>query len=664
MTVLSIDIETYSSVDIKKSGVYPYVEAPDFQILLFAYAFDSESVRCIDLTNEPLPNFIKTALVDPMVIKSAFNANFERTCLAKYLGEPMPPEEWRCTMVKALTLGYPGSLDKVSKVMGFPEDKQKDREGKSLIRYFSIPCKPTKANGGRTRNLPEHDPIKWRKFIDYCIQDVVVEREIQEKLSLYKTLKTEHHLWCLDQRISDRGVNLDITLIQSAINVDKEIKDASLNEIKKLTGVENPNSRDQVKAWVETQLDYELEKFDKDILKELSRDLPNCPAKQVIQLRQLTSKTSVKKYEKMMLYACSDGRVRGILQFYGANRTGRWAGRGVQLHNLPQNHIKDLDDAHYILRTGDAEYLNIMYDNIPDILSQLVRTAFIPSDGNRFIVSDFSAIEARVIAWLAGEKWRQDVFKTHGKIYEASASAMFNIPIEDIKKGSDLRQKGKVAELACGFGGGVGALIRMGGDQIEIPEDFEPGVPYEDRQKDYLQTIINQWRKASPKIVKLWQDVERAAQTAIDEQTTVAIQYGLQFSYIDGKLFIRLPSKRKLCYVSPAVLPNRKFGKPGIVYYGMNQTTKKWERVDTYGGKLVENIVQAVARDCLALSMLRLDDAGFKIVFHVHDEVILDVPKGTGSVEEVGEIMGQPIDWAPGLLLRADGYECDYYMKD
>lgn len=664
MTILSIDIETYSSIDIGKSGVYPYVEAPDFQILLFAYAFDSESVRCIDLTNEPLPDFLKTALVDPKVIKSAFNANFERTCLAKYLGQPMPPEEWRCTMVKALTLGYPGSLDKVSKAMGFPEDKQKDREGKSLIRYFSVPCKPTKANEGRIRNLPVHDPEKWQKFIGYCIQDVVVEREIREKLSPYKTLKIEHRLWCLDQHISDRGVNLDITLVQSAISVDKEIKDTSLNEIKNLTGVENPNSRDQVKGWVEAQLGYELEKFDKDILKELSKDLFDCPAKRVIQLRQLTSKTSVKKYEKMMQYACSDGRVRGILQFYGANRTGRWAGRGVQLHNLPQNHIKDLDDAHYILRTGDVEYLNIMYDNIPDVLSQLVRTAFIPSIGNRFIVSDFSAIEARVIAWLAGEKWRQDVFKTHGKIYEASASAMFNIPIEDIKKGSDLRQKGKVAELACGFGGGVGALIRMGGDQIEIPADFEPGAPYEDRQKDYLQTIINQWRKASPKIVKLWRDVERAAQTAIVEQTTVAIQYGLQFSYIDGKLFIRLPSKRKLCYVSPAVLPNRKFGKPGIIYYGMNQTTKKWERVDTYGGKLVENIVQAIARDCLALSMLRLDDAGFKAVFHVHDEVILDVPKGIGSVEEVGEIMGQPIDWAPGLLLRADGYECDYYMKD
>lgn len=972
MTILGIDIETYSSIDITKCGVYPYVEAPDFEILLFAYAFDSGPVEIIDLTREALPLFLYQALIDSNVIKTAFNTNFERTCLAKYLNTEMRPEDWRCTMVKSLTLGYPGSLEKVALAMGFPEDKQKDRIGKSLIRYFSVPCKPTKINGGRIRNHPEHDSEKWELYKSYCIQDVEVEREIRKKLASYKTLKTEHALWCLDQRISDQGVNVDAVLVESAIKADIEVKQKTFEEIQQITAVANPNSRVQIKAWVESKLGYELEKFDKDVLTELAKTLTEGEVKKVIKLRQLTSKTSVKKYEKMKMYACKDGRARGILQFYGANRTGRFAGRGIQLQNLPQNHMPDLDDARYLLRSGDSGYLNMIYDDVPDVLSQLIRTAFIPSKGNRFIVSDFSAIEARVIAWIAGEKWRQEVFKTHGKIYEASASAMFNIPIESIKKGSDLRQKGKVSELACleenteiltnkgpkkirdvtledrvwdgqtfvshdgvvfkgikevityegltatpdhfvwvcgeyrpiqfgeaaksgkrllrsgdvwkglwqcknnkcrakiyegleavsrsnkmsgmwshpmvkliksykghikrmpklfskktcpkmaiqaincrkislskpnkqglhqlwrkrnrvsvqkckcsvpmgdgkhqlsqrfrvgqsgqqwslrswkssfcktqresgqqknnhnsklgrrrlaifkkccktkieswknkagnyrrckvssqgktkelernprkarvydivncgkrhrfiangvlvhncGFGGGVGALMRMGGDRIAIPKDFEPDDNFEKRQEDYLQSIITQWRKASPKIVKLWWDVDRAAKKAVSDHVTVNLQYGLQFSYLDGKLFVRLPSKRRLCYIDPQILPNRNFGKPGLVYQGMNQITKKWEKIDTYGPKLVENIVQAIARDCLAVSMLRLADEGFNIVFHVHDEVVLDVPRELGSINEVGTLMGEQIEWAPGLLLRADGYECDYYLKD
>ncbi|MEG1106890.1 MAG: DNA polymerase [Eubacterium sp.] len=664
MKTLAIDIETYSSISLKESGVYRYCEAPDFTILLFAYAYDDEPVQCLDLVNSTLTDELIFDLTNSEVIKTAFNANFERTCLSKYIGQAMEPEQWRCTMVKALTLGYPGSLEKVANAMNFPEDKQKQSIGKALIRYFSIPCKPTITNGNRTRNLPEHDLEKWQLFMEYCKQDVEVEREIRDKLSPFRTLKIEQSLWCLDQRISDYGVNVDLTLVDAAINVDTQLKDKSFKEIQKITSVSNPNSRAQLKAWVEDNIGYTLNCFDKGMLEELARKVQNEEVKNVIHLRQLTSKTSVRKYQRMRDYACDDGRARGFLQFYGANRTGRWSGRGIQLQNLPQNHMPDLDDARMVLRSNDLEFMEILYDNTPDVLSQLIRTAFIPSAGNRFIVSDFSAIEARVIAWLAGEHWRQDVFKTHGKIYEASASAMFNVPLESIHKGSDLRQRGKVAELACGFGGGTPAIRRMGGEKIQIPVDFEPDVIFEDRQEDYFKTIIDQWRKSSPKIVKFWWAVDKAAKKAVTEHTTVTLQYGLQFSCIQGKLFIRLPSKRKLCYVNPAILPNRKFGKPGLVYYGTNQETGKWGIVDTYGAKLVENIVQAVARDCLAVSMLRLENEGYQAVFHVHDEVVLDVPKGVGSVETIGELMGRPIDWATGLILRADGYECDYYLKD
>lgn len=649
--ILSVDIETYSSVDLGECGVYPYVEAPDFQILLFAYAFDEEPVQCIDLYNNPLPPELKEALVDPNIIKTAFNANFERTCLGKHLETRMLPEQWRCTMVKALTLGLPGALGKVASVMGLPEDKQKDKEGKALIRYFSIPCKPTKVNEGRTRNLPEHDPVKWEKFIRYCIQDVEVERSIRESLSAHRTLKIEHKYWCLDQDINDRGVKLDMPLIEEAIHIDAEIKESAFAEIQRITEVDNPNSRAQVKAWVERKIGKELEKFDKGVLADLVNELPEGEVKQVIQLRQLTTKTSVKKYEKMKMYRCSDGRARGTMQFYGASRTGRFAGRGIQLQNLAKNYMDDLDDARYLVRSGDVELLSLCYDNVPDVLSQLVRTALIPSGGCRFIVSDFSSIEARVIAWLAGEQWRLKVFEEGGDIYCASASQMFGVPVEKHGVNGELRQKGKVAELACGYGGGVGSLKAFGADKMGLSEDE-------------MQKIITDWRLASPHITKLWWAVDRAAKKAVSDGKVINLQYELRFACFDNRLFIQLPSKRSLAYVNPRILPNRRFGKDGLVYDGIQQQSHNWGQIDTYGPKLVENIVQAIARDCLLIAMKRLDDAGFKTVSHVHDEVILDVPKGTGSDEEVGEIMGQPIDWAPGLLLRADGYECDYYMKD
>lgn len=649
--ILSVDIETYSSVDLGECGVYPYVEAPDFQILLFAYAFDDEPVQCIDLYHNPLPERLRVALTDPDIIKCAFNANFERTCLGKYLGTRMLPEQWRCTMVKALTLGLPGSLEKVALAMGLPEDKQKDKEGKALIRYFSIPCKPTKVNDGRKRNLPEHGPVKWEKFIRYCLQDVEVERGIREKLSVYRTLKIEHEYWCLDQDINDRGINLDMPLIEEAIHTDAEIKESAFAELKRLTGVENPNSRAQIKEWVEKQIGQKLEKFDKEILANLIEELPDGTVKRVIYLRQLTTKTSVKKYEKMKMYQCSDGRARGTMQFYGASRTGRFAGRGIQLQNLAKNHMEDLGDARYLVRSGDTALLSLCYDNIPDVLSQLVRTALIPSEGCRFIVSDFSSIEARVIAWLAGEQWRLKVFEDGGDIYCASASQMFGVPVEKHGINGELRQKGKVAELACGYGGGVGSLKAFGADKMGLSEDE-------------MQKIITDWRLASPRITKLWWDVDRAAKKAVSNGKVINLQYGLRFAYFDNRLFIQLPSKRSLAYMNPRILPNRRFGKDGLVYDGIQQQSHNWGQIDTYGPKLVENIVQAIARDCLLIAMKRLDNAGFKAVSHVHDEVILDVPKGTGSVEEVGEIMGQPIDWAPGLLLRADGYECDYYMKD
>ncbi|AXU71543.1 TPA: DNA polymerase [Clostridioides difficile] len=652
MRTLSIDIETYSDLDIKKVGVYRYVDSANFEILLFAYAFDNEEVKVIDLVNdEELPKEVIEALNDNKVIKSAFNANFERTAISKFLNINLKPNEWSCTMIKALTLGLPGSLDSVSKALKFNEDKQKMKEGKALIQYFCKPCKATKVNKGRTRNLPIHDMEKWNKFKEYCKQDVVVEREIRNKLSKYKTTEREIKLWYLDQRINDTGIKVDTELIENAIECDKRYTEKLTKEAIKITGLNNPNSPAQLKKWLSDKVGFEITSLTKESIPEILKQVDDENVVRILELRKLMSKTSIKKYEAMKLAKGNDNRVRGLLQFYGANRTGRWAGRLVQVQNLPQNHIEDLDLARNLLKEGDFDLIELLYDSVPDVLSQLIRTAFIPSEGHRFIVSDFSAIEARVIAWLAGEKWRLDVFNSHGKIYEASASQMFKIPIENIKKGSELRQKGKLAELSNGYGGSVGALISMGAIKMGLKEEE-------------LQPIVTAWRDANPNITKFWWDVDKAAKKAIKDRTIVEIQHGIKFIYNPGVLFIELPSSRRLSYLRPKIEPHTTFSGDKITYEGMEQTSKQWKRIDTYGPKLVENIVQATARDCLREAMFNVTDAGYSIVMHVHDELVIDVDKKGGSLEEVNSIMGKEISWAKGLPLKADGYECDYYKKD
>lgn len=649
MKLLSVDIETYSSVDLIKSGVYAYCESSDFEILLFAYAVDDEKVQIVDLASgEEIPDDIIKAMTDPAVIKTAYNANFERTCLAKYFHQPMPPEQWRCSSVHALMLGLPGYLDGVAKCLRLKEQKMK--EGKALIRYFSVPCKPTKVNGERTRNLPEHDLEKWDTFKDYCEQDVEVERQIRNKLEAFPITKVEQKLWELDQKINDEGVLIDKTLVFNAIQADKAFQDELFEEAVRLTGLENPNSPAQLKGWLLKQ-GLEVNSLAKKNVEALMGEVENPKVKRLLELRQSMSKTSVKKYEAMERSICPDQRIRGLLQFYGANRTGRWAGRLVQIHNLPRNSLKDLQIARDLLKSGSYEALELLFESVSDVLSQLIRTSFIPSRGNRFVVADFSAIEARVIAWLAGERWRMDVFQSHGKIYEASAAQMFKVSIETIDKGSPLRQKGKIAELALGYGGSKGALMQMGALEMGLTEDELP-------------ELVSAWREANPNIVKLWWGIEAAAIKAVKEKAVVKMQYGLTFHYIKGILFITLPSGRSLAYVRPRIGEDERFGKEQLTYEGTEQGSKQWGRIPTYGGKLTENIIQAIARDCLAVSMLRLDEAGYRINFHVHDEVILDVPVGTGSMEEVENIMGQSIDWAPGLPLGADSFETFYYKKD
>jgi len=649
MKILSIDIETYSSIDLSKSGVYAYIEADDFEILLFAYAFDDEEVKIIDLVSgEKLPVDVMEALTDKEVIKTAFNANFERTCIAKYLNKEMPPEEWRCSMVHALTLGLPSSLKGVARCLKL--EQQKMDEGKALIRYFSIPCRPTKANGERTRSLPHHDKEKWETFKAYCKQDVEVERSIHKKLENYHMTEKEMKLWFLDQKINDGGVKVEKRLVENAIHCDEIYQRELMDEAIVLTELENPNSPAQLKIWLKDKHDIEVKSLSKAKVAELLDEVDDPKIKRVLELRQNMSKTSVKKYEAMERAMCKDERIRGLLQFYGAT-TGRWAGRLVQVHNLPRNNMDDLDLARNLLLNGDYETLELLFDSVPDVLSQLIRTAFIPSPNSRFIVADFSAIEARVIAWLAGEKWRMDVFNSHGKIYEASASQMFGVPVESVTKGSTLRQKGKIAELALGYGGSKGALIAMGAIDMGLSEEELP-------------ELVSAWRKSNSNIVRLWYEVENAAITAVKDRIIVNMRYGLKFYYKSGVLFIRLPSGRSLAYVRPRIEIDERFNKDKLTYEGFEQSSKRWGRIDTYGGKLTENIIQAIARDCLAESMLRLDDRGYKIRFHVHDEVILDVPCNFGSLEEVEEIMGLPISWAPGLPLRAEAFESDYYKKD
>ena len=649
MKLLSIDIETYSSVDLVKCGVYAYCESADFEVLLFAYAVDEEEVQIVDIASgEKLPDALLKALTDPAVIKTAYNANFERTCLAKFFGKPMPPEQWRCSSVHALMLGLPGNLDGVAKCLKLKEQKMK--EGKALIRYFSVPCKPTKVNGGRNRNLPEHDPDKWRTYKEYCKQDVEVERQIRRKLEAFPIPEMEQKLWELDQNINDDGVLIDLTFVSHAIQADTVFQENLYKEAVSLTGLENPNSPAQLKGWLQFK-GLEVDSLAKKNVEALMVELENPDVKRLLELRQAMSKTSVKKYEAMERSICPDHRIRGLLQFYGANRTGRWAGRLVQIHNLPRNDMKDLQVARDLLKSGNYEALGLLFDNVPDVLSQLIRTAFIPSKGHRFIVADFSAIEARVIAWLAGERWRMEVFQTHGKIYEASAVQMFKVPIETIDKGSPLRQKGKIAELALGYGGSKGALKQMGALEMGLTEDELP-------------ELVSAWREANPNIVNLWWNVEAAAIKTVKEKAVVKMQYGLTFHYTRGILFITLPSGRSLAYVRPKIGIDERFGKEQLTYEGVEQGSKQWGRIATYGGKLTENIIQAIARDCLAVAMLRLAEAGYRIKFHVHDEVVLEVPNGTRAMEEVEALMGQPIEWAPGLPLSADSFETDYYKKD
>lgn len=651
--VMGVDIETYSSVDLLKSGVYRYVEAPDFDILLIGYKFDDEDeVRQIDTTADPREtwNEFLDALFDPDIIKTAFNANFERTCLAKWTGSAMPPDEWRCTMIKALTLGLPGSLASVGMALGLPEDKLKDPQGKALIQYFSKPCKPTRSNGQRCRNYPAHDPEKWALYRSYNRQDVVTEQEILKRLSIYKTTEDEQKLWSLDQDMNDHGVKLDRKLIRNIVDYDAHHREELQDEARQITGLSNPNSPAQLKDWLETEGIHQTSLSKDTIATLLKGDIP-AEVRRVLEIRQALGKTSVSKYSTMLEAICDDDRLRGILQFYGANRSGRWAGRLVQTHNLARNTLPDLALARELVRDGDFDTLETLFGEPAFVFSELVRTAFIPSDGCRFVVSDFSAIEARVISWIAGEEWRLQTFRDGGDIYCATASQMYHVPVVKHGINGELRQKGKVAELACGYQGGVGAMKAMDRDGM-IPEEE-------------LQGIVDAWRAANPTIPKLWRTCELAAKTAIKEHRTVRIRHGIAFSYVNGNLFVKLPGGRKLCYWGARLRQDDMTGRESIVYMGVNQTTKQWQETETYGGKLVENIVQATARDCLAVAMTRVAALGYKIVMHVHDEMIVDVPiRDKDALATINKCMADPIDWAPGLPLKGDGYETPFYMKD
>lgn len=650
MHVISIDIETFSDIDLGKCGVYRYAESPSFDILLFAYSIDDGQIKLIDLASgEKLPEEIINSLMDASIIKTAFNANFERVCLMKYLcrilGKEvyLDPSSWRCSEVQAAMLGLPLHLEGVAQVLQLEE--QKMSEGKALIRYFCMPCKPTAANGGRTRNLPSDAPEKWEEFKAYNIRDVGVELAIRKKLEKYPIPEAEHDLYVLDQKINDRGFQADMNFVMQAITCDRQFSVAATEKAYELTGLENPNSVAQLKDWLAGR-GVEVESLSKKNVQELVGETKG-EVKEALKLRLLMAKTSVRKYEALERAVCSDGRVHGLLQFYGANRTGRWAGRLVQVQNLPQNHLEDLKLARDLVKEGRFEDIELLFGNTPGVLSELIRTAFVPKEGHRFIVADFSAIEARVISWLAGEKWRLEVFASHGKIYEAAASMMFHVPIEEVTKGSPLRQKGKISELACGYGGGVGALKAMGALEMGVEEDE-------------LQGLIDNWRTANPRIVNFWWEVDKAAITAVKERTKTRT-HGIIFTYQSGMLFVTLPSGRNLVYVKPKLMLN-KFGREGLTYEGIG-ATKKWERIETYGPKIVENIVQATSRDLLADAMIRLDQAGFAIVAHVHDEVICEVPEGESSVEEICSFMSKGPKWAQGLPLTADGYECEFYQK-
>lgn len=651
---MHIDIETFSSVDIKKSGLYKYVQSPDFEILLFAYSIDGSPVEIIDLASgESIPDYIINALQDPTVIKHAYNAAFEWYCLNKFYSSPI--EQWLCTMVHALYCGYPISLAQVNEAMGIPEDKKKLSVGNSLIKIFCTPCKPTKRNGNRTRTLPHHEPEKWNLFKEYCKQDVVAEMEVEKRLANFPMPEAEQNLWILDQLINASGVMVDRQLIDGALYCDQISTEALIKEATEIFGIDNPKSVQQLTQWLEVETGESVANLQKSTVANLLENTTDKSVRRMLEIRQEIAKTSIKKYKAMNEAVCDDDRIRGLLQFYGANRTGRWAGRIVQIHNLPRNHLPTLDHARECVRNKKYDAIKLIYGSVADTLSQLIRTAFIPAPGCRFIVADFSAIEARILAWLAGEEWVLDVFRSHGKIYEAAASQMFGVPIELIKKGNpeyELRQKGKVATLALGYQGGVNALIAMGALDMGLSEDELP-------------EIVQRWRNANRRIVDLWYAMENAVLKVMMTGQTVGLNNLIIAREADGYsnyLTITLPSGRKLFYVNPFLKDNQ-FGKEALWYWNLTES-KKWEPDSTYGGKLVENVVQAIARDCLAVTLKRLQLYSYRIVFHVHDEVILEMPEGEGSLEQVCELMGQPIPWAPGLPLKGDGFECYYYRKE
>lgn len=678
---LGIDIETFSSVDIK-NGAYAYSDAPDFQILLVSYKFsDEDQIRTIDLVSKELPDPVDTddpdsirchknlkaggtadcrfwnALTDPAVIKTAYNANFERTCLARYMGEAMPPEQWRCTMILAVQLGLPRALQDVGPALGLSEEEQKKKTGKALIQYFCKPCKPSRANGGRTKNTPTNAPEKWELFKEYNAGDVATEQAVLKRLRDFRPDDKEQALWSLDQEINDRGVLLDVDMAEKIVCFDTQRSEELRTESAEITGLSNPNSLSQLKPWLQRH-GLPADSLRKDDVSSALED-PDLPGdvRRVLEIRQTISKTSVKKYQTMIDIASHDDRARGIMQFYGGH-TGRWAGRSLQPQNLVRNTMPDaeLDIARELVKDGDFEGLEMLFGEPAPIFSQLVRTAFIPSPGNRFVVSDFSAIEARVIAWIAGEDWRLDVFRNDKDIYCESASRIYHVPVEKHGQNAELRQRGKVAELALGYGGSVGAMKNM---------DTTGSVPEEE-----MAGIVQQWRRESPAIVQMWKDCQNAAVSVITGRQPRRVIRSLQNTTfyketVNGTpvLFIKLPSGRPISFWDPKIMDSEM--GPRVTYMTQNQTTRKWERAETYGGKLTENIVQSVARDCLAEKMMQLSAQGYSIVFHVHDEMILDVPReDTKAAELVDRIMAEPIDWAPGLPLKGGTYECDFYRKD
>lgn len=670
---LAIDVESYSDVDIK-NGVYAYVNSPEFELVLVAYKYGDGPVKSFMpakftekpgvLTDPDAFNFTQDAdifdmtgdegeflrlLTDKSIIKTAYNANFERTTLSKFYGIECDPDEWRCTAVLASTLGLPRSLKDVGDAMGLPEDEKKLATGRKLIQYFCKPCKPTRKNGGRTRNYPKDDPEQWKLFITYNLQDVETEQAILKRLIKYRPMPQEQALWSVDQHICDRGIGVNREMAEGIVQYEAERRESLIEEARQITGLDNPNSVAQLKKWFASQGCFSLgQDCSKAAIAEaLKRDLPD-NIRRVCEIRQMLGKTSVKKYDAILASVCDDDRVRGMLQFYGANRTGRWAGRIVQLQNLPQNHIEDLDVAHDLVCDRDFETLELIYGDPEQIFSELIRTCFIPSEGCHFVVTDFSAIEARVIAWMAGEKWRLDVFENGGDIYCESASQMFHVPVVKHGINGNLRQQGKIAELALGYGGGVGAIASM---------DKNNAIPEDDRQP-----IVTKWREASPHITRLWRKLENAAKEAIEEHTSVTVNRKVTYYYHDGILFCRLPSGRSIAYWG-AHLEEGDYG-PEIRYMGVGDQSK-WAKLKTYGGKLTENVIQATARDCLAVKMMKAEELGYHIVAHVHDEMIIDVPDtDKRAFDVIDGLMAEPIDWAPGLPLKGGTYECPYYQKD